>query len=164
MSHKIEDMFSQDELEFAYGLIESKPMTSKSLSANVTEAKDDFTRSGKSLRLLAVRMHLAVHGDIPEGMSEDPSWYKVSSNIKDYVFGYGIDSHTNVAAACIKRGIKVKQLKKEEATKLFLSYCKQQFQSGTYKWNTLGVFREEIVRSICNGVPVANAVKQIVKH
>lgn len=164
MSRKAEDQLSHEELEFAYKLVDSTPMTSKALSANITGAKDDFSRSEKSLRLLAVRMHLAVHGDIPEGMSEDPNWYKVSSNIKDYVFGYGIDSHYNVAMAREKRGLPIKRMKKEEATKLFLTYCKTNFKPKTYKWGTLSVFRERIVMNIRSGASVESSVKQIVEH
>lgn len=165
MSRKIEDQFTHDELEFAYSLINSNPMTSKELYANCNDSKDDFTRSDKSLRLLAFRMHLAVHGVVPEGCSDDPSWYKVSTNIKDYVFGYGIDAHFNVSEACRKRGIPVKRMEKTKATKLFLEYAKAgMFQQNYYQWETLKVFRERIVQNIRSGASVETAVKQIVEH
>ena len=172
MGRALKDQLSESELMVAYELVDSIPMESRVLAKNVNDAKHDFPRGRKSLDLLAARIHLCKHGCVPKGLSEDPTWYKVSKNLLTFVESQGYDSFSIVNEARARVGMKailkkpVKTISQEQASKLFIDYAKSNFnkEQQPHQWHTLVLFRANITKSIKSGDSVKLAVSKIVNH
>lgn len=157
----------QEELQKLFDLVEPGMMDKDEVSSASYDlaGSSEFLRTPGAAKLSLARMHVLIHGQIPDGMDVDNTWLnKISGNIVNFVRnqGYDVERHLQSARANMEERMaqKSRQISKEEALKVM---------SGFYRENRHNLqpcvtqHRDTIIQNLMNGNSPEEAFAEFVK-
>lgn len=111
----------EQELDLALTIVTNSSLKKHELHKQVHELSQKYTRSEKSLYILAVRLFYVLHGKMPANITDNSGWYKVSRTLVSFVLSRGHEISDVVKEEMSKEKPVVDR---EQARKLMSEYYK----------------------------------------
>lgn len=82
-------LLQEEELDLAFTIVKNSSLKKHELHKQVHDLSQIYTRSEKSLYILAIRLFYVLHGRMPENITGDTEWYKASRHLVSFVLSRG---------------------------------------------------------------------------